>query len=177
MLDPLRDEAQAVPYDEDAWRRGQVSADVDHDAVTAREERLHGVAVDGDHPEVVGLGPELVADEGIGEQPRLLDLLQLRVPGSGPRCRSYIDLRHDAVALGRGVGTGRQPAGRRPAPRAPFVPQQVGAAAQVLCQRLAVVLCENAGRAAADELVQVRGIAPDGERGRAQVRAAIGHQP
>ena len=57
------------------------------------------------------------------------------------------------------------------------MPEQVGAAAEVLGQRLAVVLGQNAGRAAVDELVQVRGVALDGERGRAQVRAAIGHQP
>ena len=45
VLDPLCDESQAVPYDEDARRRWQVPANVDHDAVAAGEQRLHGVSV------------------------------------------------------------------------------------------------------------------------------------
>ena len=78
-------------------------------------------------------------------RPTMLDLLRLVVPGPRTGSHSYIDLRHDAVALGSGVGAGWRPTGRRPAPAAPFVPQRVGAAAEVLGQSLAVVLCENAG--------------------------------
>ena len=63
------------------------------------------------------------------------------------------------------------------APRAPVVSQQVRAAAQVLGQCLAVVLGQHAGRAPVNELVQAGGVALDGERGRAEVRAALRHQP
>ena len=55
--------------------------------------------------------------------------------------------------------------------------EQVGAAPQMLRERLAVVLGQHAGRAPVDELVQVGGVALDGVRGRAQLRAAVGHQP
>ena len=99
------------------------------------------------------------------------------VPGPRTGSRAYIDLRHDAVALGRSVRRNPRRTWTRRAPRAPVVPQQVGAAAEVLGERLAVVLGQHAGRAPLNELVQVGGVAIDGERGRAQVRAAVGHQP
>ena len=56
------------------------------------------VPVHGDQPQVLRPGPELMADKGIDEQPRVLGLLEFVVPGAGIRRRADIDLRRGAVA-------------------------------------------------------------------------------
>ena len=98
--------------------------------------------------------------------------------GSNPKGAGFLS-RFLALRGYREPCSARRGAGRRrlrtcPALRAPVVPQQVGAAAQVFRQSLPVVLGQHPGRAPVDELVQVGGVSLDGERGRAEVRAALG---
>ena len=155
MLDPLGDQSHSVPDHEDARRDRDLAAHIDQDPVAAREERLHRVPVDGDHPQIFRPGPEFMLDEGIGEKPRRLGLLHLFVPGPRARRRADVDLGHRAVAPRNGARAGRGRLWTRFPIRGPGVLDLFGAAAQVLRQRLAVVLGQDAGRAPVDELVQI----------------------
>ena len=98
MLDPLGDESHSVPDHEDARRDRDLPAHVDQDPVAAREERLHRVPGDSDHPQILWPGLEFMPNEGIGEKPRRLGLLHLFVPGPRARRRADVDLGHRAVA-------------------------------------------------------------------------------
>ena len=131
-----------------------------------------------DHPQVAGIGPEPVADERVGEQPRLSGLPQFAVPGFRIRLDPDIGLRQGAVADRRGVCVGgRRPRGLGREPVAPVVLEEFGPAAQMLGQDLAVVLGEDLRRALADELLQVGVVPAHCDRGGAQVRPLRRQQP
>ena len=90
MLDALGDELHAVPDHENPRRHRHPLARVDDDAVAAREQRLHQVAVDGDHAEVVRPGSQLVTDHVLGKEPDVLHLLEALVDGAGTCRRAHI---------------------------------------------------------------------------------------
>jgi len=59
---------------QDAGRHRHALSGVDQDAVTRGEKQLHRISVDHDDVQVLGPRAELVADDGIREQPGLIRL-------------------------------------------------------------------------------------------------------
>ena len=104
-------------------------------------------------------------------------LAQLTVPSFHARFHSDIGLRNDAVALRSGVSVGRRRlSGVRREPVAAAVLEELGPAAQMLGQDLAVVLGKDLRRAPVNELLQVGVVAAHGDRCGPQGRAPRSQQ-
>jgi hypothetical protein len=157
-------------------------AGVDEDAIATRKQRLHRVAVDGDHAQVCGAGAELVPDHVLRKIPNLLHLLEVFMNGAGPGRGAHINFRYAAesfqgVARRRWVNHRRHFRARsRLARWHSAVAQLVFLAAQVFGEGSAHVLRQRLGGAAIDELMQVGRIPPDRERDVLQFAPALIHQ-
>src|SRR5690242_19712768 len=76
-LHALHDEAEPVPYDEDAGRRRRAVAGVDEDALTGEEARLHAVADHRDDAELGGGRRRVAAHDAARHLPLRHHLLLL----------------------------------------------------------------------------------------------------
>jgi len=79
VLDAFGEDAHSIPHHEDPWRDGRTLAGIGQDAAIGMQQRLHGIPIDGDDPEVGRPGAKLVSDQlgrrepdffGIFEAPR-----------------------------------------------------------------------------------------------------------
>ena len=178
-LDALGDQPHAVPDHEDTRRHRHALTGVEKDAIAGGYQRFHGVAIDGDHPQVGGPRTEFVADHALGEHPRPAPFLEVVVQRAGARRRAHVDLRHadvagdrHAFALLRRYGRWDH-AGLGSAPAVLLRAQVVRRHTEMQRQRLAHVLGQHLGCRASDVLVKIRIVLVDRARGHFQVRAGL----
>lgn len=126
------------------------------EAIVAARQRLCRVASEGDHPQVLRSGTELVADEGIGEQSHVFRPLKLVIPGFRTQARQASISDTGAVTLPR-LDSEQHPKCSAQASRS--------------------LLGQGARRASADELTQIGGVPARCERCRVQFRPALRQEP